>query len=102
LQLGDGDCGHLGGGAENARACSGSSRKNQRLTCEITLDRTLVGESPAHEDVFQFLARVAPSDATVLIGGESGTGKELAARRHPSPQPAFEQVFRRDQLRGDS
>src|SRR5262249_1950205 len=27
-----------------------------------------------------FISRVAPADATVLIGGESGTGKELAAR----------------------
>ena len=32
------------------------------------------------KEVYQFLMRVAPSDATVLIEGESGTGKELAAR----------------------
>jgi Nif-specific regulatory protein len=32
------------------------------------------------KEIFQFLARVAPSESTVLIEGESGTGKELAAR----------------------
>ena len=31
-------------------------------------------------DVYQFIARVAPRDITVLIFGESGTGKELVAR----------------------
>jgi Nif-specific regulatory protein len=65
---------------ENARRLHWLEQENQRLTTEITLDRTLVGESPRMKDVFQFLARVAPTDATVLIGGESGTGKELAAR----------------------
>jgi Nif-specific regulatory protein len=32
------------------------------------------------KEIFQFLARVAPSDSTVLIEGESGTGKELVAK----------------------
>jgi len=32
------------------------------------------------KDIFQFLARAAPSDSTVLIDGESGTGKELVAK----------------------
>jgi len=32
------------------------------------------------KQVYQFLAKVAPTDSTVLIRGESGTGKELAAR----------------------
>jgi Nif-specific regulatory protein len=30
--------------------------------------------------VYHFIAKVAPTDSTVLIAGESGTGKELAAR----------------------
>jgi two-component system response regulator AtoC len=40
----------------------------------------LVGASPAMQEVYDLLARVAPSSATVLITGESGTGKELAAQ----------------------
>lgn len=38
------------------------------------------GESPAIVSVKEQLARVAPSDAWVLIRGEHGTGKELAAQ----------------------
>ncbi len=40
----------------------------------------LVGKSPAMQEVYKAIGRVAPTDATVLIRGESGTGKELVAR----------------------
>jgi two-component system response regulator HydG len=40
----------------------------------------LVGDSPAMQQVFSALSKVAVTPATVLITGESGTGKELAAR----------------------
>jgi len=39
----------------------------------------MVGRSKAILDVYDLVARVAPTDATVLISGESGTGKELVA-----------------------
>ncbi len=41
---------------------------------------TLLGQSPAMQEVFKRIALVAPTDASVLITGESGTGKELVAR----------------------
>jgi DNA-binding NtrC family response regulator len=40
----------------------------------------LVGHSPAIIGVMKTLARVAASQATVLVLGETGTGKELVAR----------------------
>ncbi|UCF69417.1 MAG: sigma-54-dependent Fis family transcriptional regulator [Acidobacteriota bacterium] len=39
----------------------------------------IVGESPGMRRVFDVVAKVAPSNATVLILGETGTGKELIA-----------------------
>jgi two-component system NtrC family response regulator len=40
----------------------------------------MVGRSPAIQEVFRTIERLAKASATVLISGESGTGKELAAR----------------------
>ena len=40
----------------------------------------MVGRSPAMQEVFRTIERLAKASATVLISGESGTGKELAAR----------------------
>ena len=49
------------------------------LRADLGLGADLVGESPAMAAVRDTIARVARSDARVLITGESGTGKELAA-----------------------
>lgn len=40
----------------------------------------LIGDSPAIRKVVDLVARVGPTDSTVLITGESGVGKELVAR----------------------
>jgi len=40
----------------------------------------LIGRAPAFQHMLTLVARVAPSQATVLLLGESGTGKELVAR----------------------
>jgi two-component system nitrogen regulation response regulator GlnG len=43
-------------------------------------DIPLVGRSPAMQEIYRALARLMPTDLTVMITGESGTGKELVAR----------------------
>ncbi len=40
----------------------------------------VVGKNPLMQSIFPVLARVAPTNITVLIEGESGTGKELIAQ----------------------
>ncbi len=55
-------------------------QENRRLREEINPDHNMVGESQRIREVFQLIAKVAPSDTTVMIRGESGTGKELVAR----------------------
>jgi DNA-binding NtrC family response regulator len=41
---------------------------------------SLLGGSPAMNEVFRLIERVGPTEAGVLLTGESGSGKELAAR----------------------
>jgi two-component system response regulator PilR (NtrC family) len=53
----------------------------------------MIGHSPAMQDLFALIKKVAPTNATVLITGESGVGKEVIARlihRHSSQK---EHVF---------
>ncbi len=40
----------------------------------------LIGRSQAMQEIYRVLARLMPTDLTVMIYGESGTGKELVAR----------------------
>ena len=65
---------------DNARRVQWLEQENQRLSLEISQEQSLVGEGVRMKEIYQFLAKVAPTDSTVLIEGESGTGKELAAR----------------------
>ena len=52
---------------------------NQQRQCS-ELRHSMIGRSGRMLNIYQFIAKVAPTDSTVLIYGESGTGKELAAR----------------------
>ncbi|MEP9360524.1 nitrogen regulation protein NR(I) [Sphingomonas sp. KR3-1] len=46
---------------------------------ELSGGASLIGRSPAMQEVYRVIARVVANDLTVLISGESGTGKELVA-----------------------
>ena len=55
----------------------------KRLRAEVGRSKPtseLMGDSSAMQKVHETIARVAETDATILITGESGTGKELVAR----------------------
>ncbi len=51
------------------------------LKKEIEKKYEIVGNSPAIIQLKEMIARVAPTNARVLISGENGTGKELVARQ---------------------
>jgi DNA-binding NtrC family response regulator len=62
-----------------------SYRRAQRLEAENQLLRadgrpTMIAESAVMRPILQLIARIAPSDANVLITGEHGTGKEVVAQ----------------------
>nr|VFJ59193.1 MAG: nitrogen metabolism transcriptional regulator, NtrC, Fis family [Candidatus Kentron sp. DK] len=58
-----------GRGAEQATESAAPSREAE-----------IIGSSPAMQEVFRAIGRLARSNLTVLITGQSGTGKELVAR----------------------
>jgi Nif-specific regulatory protein len=57
--------------------------ENTRLQNELRerfKPQNIIGNSTVMQNVFDMVAQVSRSDATVLIRGESGTGKELVAQ----------------------
>jgi transcriptional regulator with GAF, ATPase, and Fis domain len=53
----------------------------------------LVGESPVMRALKDAIARVAPTDAFVLVEGETGTGKELVVRSLHAQSPRRERLL---------
>ena len=60
---------------------SSSAQGNAKeLTAWRQESTEIIGQSPAMQEIFRAIGRLAQSHATVLITGESGTGKELVAQ----------------------
>jgi Nif-specific regulatory protein len=68
-------------------------QEKQRLEEEIRIHHDMVGSSEPMREIHRFIARVAVTDSTVLIGGESGTGKELVARAIHQNSPRASKPF---------
>ena len=78
---------------DQALAKKALRRENENLRHQVQIRYGMPGivaASAPMQRVLELVARVAPSDATVLIEGESGTGKELIAKaiHHASPRAA--------------
>jgi transcriptional regulator with GAF, ATPase, and Fis domain len=68
-----------------AAALVGAEARDQLARGKAVLEERLgdgefIGKSPASRKILEFVNRVGPSDATVLLGGESGSGKEMVSR----------------------
>ncbi|MBO8130343.1 MAG: sigma-54-dependent Fis family transcriptional regulator [Candidatus Marinimicrobia bacterium] len=56
-------------------------------------ENIIIGKSPAIQNVFQLIKKVANSNSNILITGKSGTGKELVARAIHQASPRANAPF---------
>ena len=70
-------------------------REKQRQIVKIntSLDGPLIGKSPAMEEVFRIMKKVASTDANILVTGENGTGKELIVKEIHNLSRRCDEVF---------
>jgi DNA-binding NtrC family response regulator len=61
--------------AEAARRDEGGEAASEEMP-----ETEMIGNTAAMVEIYKMIARVAPTDATVIIEGETGTGKEVVAR----------------------
>ena len=71
--------GNIVGGMATFRDLILAHRLNQAISDRYTF-HDMIGKSPAMKQIFEMVAVVAGSDATILIQGATGTGKDLLAR----------------------
>lgn len=85
--------------ADHATLSSEEKNVNARASTEVKRQSDtpqgthIIGESPAMQEVFRAIGRLAQSNITVLINGESGTGKELIAKALHEHSPRADAPF---------
>ena len=81
-----------------ARALRRQNLESENVSLRQQLDskfglESIIGQSPAMQEIFEVVRQVAPTRATVLLTGESGTGKELVAKAIHQLSPRAKQPF---------
>ena len=81
-----------------ARALRQQNLESENVSLRQQLDtkfglESIIGKSPAMQEIFEIVGQVAPTRATVLLTGESGTGKELVAKAIHQLSPRAKQPF---------
>src|SRR5262245_22194964 len=79
-------------GVEKRRLAQEVARLKERLEEKFSFG-TIIGTSPAMQQILHQLSLVAPTRSSVLIIGESGTGKELIANALHQHSPRKEARF---------
>ena len=74
------DLGRLEITLRNALDKTSLIRETRTLRKKISKKYEMVGDSPVMKDLKDMIAKVAPTDARVLIIGPNGSGKELVAK----------------------
>ena len=93
LQLLTGIAGIAAPALDHIRRVENLETENRQLIAEANIEHNMVGASTCMREVYQFIGKVAPTAATVLICGESGTGKELVAHALHRNSPRAEKRF---------
>jgi Nif-specific regulatory protein len=78
---------------EEKRALQEENTRLHKELRERFRPSNIIGNSRAMQDVFDMVAQVYRSEATVLIRGESGTGKELVAHAIHYNSPRADRPF---------
>lgn len=67
----------------------------EKTTTQVhSVTRDIISESTQMQAVFQYVKRVAPTKATVLITGETGVGKEIVAQAIHDSSPRRDAPFK--------
>ena len=75
------------------RAIKHTEENGDSRTVDAPPSTEIIGQSPAMQEVFRAIGRLATSNVTVLISGASGSGKELVARALHRHSPRSGRAF---------